>query len=77
MDWIEKRTAEYRMSNRRISKDGIATLCLFYKIDRIPYFDIRYSEFDIRYLLFYKLRKAKVSSSINLAASTAIGGADT
>jgi hypothetical protein len=31
-------------------KDGIASLCLFYEIDRIPYFDIRYSKFDIRYL---------------------------
>ena len=25
---------------------------IFYKIDRIPYFDIRYSLFDIRYSLF-------------------------
>jgi hypothetical protein len=39
-----------RISNRRISKDGIASLVLFYKIDRIPYFDIRYSEFDIFFL---------------------------
>jgi len=25
----EQRTAEYRMSNRRMSKEGIASLCLF------------------------------------------------
>jgi hypothetical protein len=25
---------------------------IFYKIDRIPYFDIRYSLFDIRYSIF-------------------------
>jgi hypothetical protein len=44
-----------RISNRRISKDGIASLVLFYKIDRIPYFDpppAEYSEFDIQYFLF-------------------------
>jgi len=34
-------------ANRRISKGGIATLFLFLtEIDRIPYFDIRYSLFD-------------------------------
>jgi hypothetical protein len=27
----EKRTAEYRISNRRISKDGFAALSLFFK----------------------------------------------
>jgi hypothetical protein len=26
--WAEQRTAEYRISNRRITKDGIAALCL-------------------------------------------------
>jgi hypothetical protein len=26
--WAEQRTAEYRISNRRIMKDGIAALCL-------------------------------------------------
>jgi hypothetical protein len=26
--WIKQRTAEYRISNRRIMKDGIAALCL-------------------------------------------------
>ena len=30
-----------RITNRRISKGGFATLSLFYKIDRIPSFDIR------------------------------------
>ncbi len=36
-----------------MSKGGIAALGLFYKIDRIPSFDIRYSVFDIRYSLFF------------------------
>ena len=51
---IEHRTAEYRMSNRRMSKCGFALglrsqfgevglLSPFYKIDRIHSFDIRYS----------------------------------
>jgi hypothetical protein len=48
---IEQRTAEYRISNRRISKDGIASLSLF-KIGRIQYFDIRHFLFDIRYSRF-------------------------
>ncbi|CAB1059968.1 hypothetical protein D1BOALGB6SA_4733 [Olavius sp. associated proteobacterium Delta 1] len=41
----EKRTAEYRITNSRISKVGIAALYLnkFIKIDRIPYIDIRHS----------------------------------
>ena len=39
----EKRTGE--KANRRMSKGGIAALCLFYKIDRIHSFDIRYSTF--------------------------------
>jgi len=52
-DRAEQRTAEYRISNRRIMKDGIAALCLFslIKIDRIPSFDIRYSVFDIRFFI--------------------------
>jgi hypothetical protein len=29
IDKAEQRTAEYRISNRRISKDGFATLSLF------------------------------------------------
>jgi len=41
-------------ANRRITKDGNATLYLFYKIERIHFFDIRNSVFDIRYSLFYK-----------------------
>ena len=28
MAWIKQRTAEYRISNRKITKDGIAALCL-------------------------------------------------
>jgi hypothetical protein len=41
------------------------------KIDRIPYFDIRYSIFIIRYSLLHPrkgLRSVKVSFSIKLAA---------
>jgi len=54
--WCKQRTAEYRMSNRRMSKDGFATLFLFLaKIDRIPYFDIRHSIFIIRYSLWWRL----------------------
>ena len=44
--------AEYRITNRRMSKGGIAPLSHLYKIDRIPYFVIRHSLFDIRYSLF-------------------------
>ena len=47
-----KRTAEYRISNRRMSKGGIALLSLFNKIDRIHYIDIHYSIFDIRFFIF-------------------------
>jgi hypothetical protein len=43
----------------RISKDGIASLHLFNKKDRIHSFDIRHSLFDIRFF--------KVSFSIKLA----------
>ena len=43
---FEQRTAEYRISNCRILKDGFATLSLLlYNKDRIPSFDIRYSIF--------------------------------
>ncbi len=41
---IEYRTAECRRVESLRS--------VFFKIDRIPYFDIRYSLFDIRYSLF-------------------------
>jgi hypothetical protein len=45
-----RRTAEYRISN----VEGWIRFAqsFFYKIDRIHYFDIRYSLFDIRYSLF-------------------------
>ncbi len=44
---IEQRTAEYRMSNRRMSKGGFALLSPFNKMDRyIP------STFDIHYSFF-------------------------
>jgi hypothetical protein len=55
----EQRTAEYRMS-----KGGIATLGLFYKTDRIPFFDIRYSLFFIPRIT----PQVGVSFSIKLAA---------
>jgi hypothetical protein len=49
-------TANRRISNKkfRMMKCGIAMLSLFSKIinDRIPYFDIHYSLFDIRYSHF-------------------------
>jgi len=46
------RTAEYRISNRRISKGGFASPSHFCKIDRIHSFDIRHSTFIIRYSIF-------------------------
>jgi len=53
--WAEQRTAEYRISNRRITKDGIVALCLLNQLKWIEYlpsiFDIRYSLFDIRFLI--------------------------
>ena len=63
MESSEKRTAEYRISNCRISKGGLALLSHLYKKDhsaqklttgRIPYFDIRYS-------LYYMLLAAEIS----------------
>jgi hypothetical protein len=36
-----------------MSKGGFALLNLFYKADRMPSFDIRYSLFDIRFLSFF------------------------
>jgi hypothetical protein len=48
-----------------MSKDGFASLSLFFKMDRIHYFDIRHSLFDIRFF--------RVSSSIKLAAFQASG----
>jgi len=54
--WIKQRTVEYRISNRRITKGGIALRGvgaatptsrrlreIFFKIDKIHSFDIRYS----------------------------------
>jgi hypothetical protein len=60
----ENKKANRRITNDdgRMTKDGIATLSHFYKIDRMPYFDIRNSLFDIRYSLF------KVSFPIRLGA---------
>jgi len=58
---FKKRTAEPKNIECRMSKDGIASLKLFIKIDRstqklttgrIHSFDIRHSLFDIRYSLF-------------------------
>jgi hypothetical protein len=62
-----------------MSKGGIAALGLFYKIDRIPSFDIRYSAFDIRYSLFFIPRmtpQVGVSFSIKLAAFLVSGRAE-
>jgi hypothetical protein len=45
----EQRTAEYRISNRRISKDGFAALSLFLNRQNTS---LRHSIFIIRYSLF-------------------------
>jgi hypothetical protein len=65
-----------------MSKGGIASGFAFgydptgrsviFKIDRIPYFDIRYSIFDIHYSIFAFFR---VSFSIRPAAAQASGSA--
>ena len=69
MAWIKQRTAEYRISNRRISKDGIASLSLFIKLlEYLP------STFDIHDSIFY-IRFFKVSFSIKLAVFQASGAA--
>jgi hypothetical protein len=47
---------------------GRVLLSLFYKLDRIPSFDIRYSLFEIRFL--------KDSYSIKLADPATSGGAE-
>jgi len=52
----------------RISKGGFASLSHFYKIDRIPYFDIRYSLFDIRYSLFQSFFSNQTGPSLPRAA---------
>ena len=59
-----------RKSECGMRKDGVASLCLLKnKIDRIPYFDIRYSLFD-------KLHEVEVSFSIKLSVSVTSGWAD-
>ena len=45
----EQRTAEYRISNRRISKDGFAALSLFLNRQNTS---LRHSTFMIRYSIF-------------------------
>jgi len=75
---VKKRTAEYRISNRRISKGGFALLSPLNKIDRIRYFDIRYSLFDIRYSLciaFPASSEALLESRLRDAPQSAAGGA--
>jgi hypothetical protein len=75
----EQRTAEYRISNRslrraqpnRISKDGFASLSLFFNRQNTS---LRHSIFMIRYSPFDKLRKVEVSFSIKLTAFQAGGG---
>jgi hypothetical protein len=74
---VKKRTAEPKNIECRMSKDGIASLSHFFKIDRstqklttgrIHSFDIRHSSFDIRFF--------KVSFSIRLTAFQANGGTE-
>ena len=69
MAWIKQRTAEYRISNRRIKKGGVAALNLIDKKNRQNAF-LRYSTFDIHDSIFAFL---KVSISIRLAAVQAGG----
>ena len=52
LHYVEQRTVEPKNVEYRMSKGGFALLSLFYKIGRIPSFDIRRSLFDIRYSLF-------------------------
>ena len=66
-DWRMTNGGILRKANRRISNiepqnfEGWFRFAQsFYKIDRIPYFDIRYSLFDIRYSLYHKLPTAEV-----------------
>jgi hypothetical protein len=47
--WIKQRTAEYRISNRRIMKDGIAALYLFLNRQNTI---LQHSTFIIRYSIF-------------------------
>jgi hypothetical protein len=56
----------------------MVSLCpvIFYKKDRIPYFDIRNSVFDIRYSLL-KSPQDRVSFLYKLAALQDSGWADT
>jgi hypothetical protein len=49
----EQRTAEYRISNRRISKDGFAALSLFLNRQNTS---LRHSIFMIRYSIFAFLK---------------------
>jgi len=51
-----------------MSEGGFASLSHFCKIDGIPYFDIRYSLFDILF--------SRVSFPIRLAVFLASGGAE-
>ena len=65
MAWIKQRTAEYRISNRRISKDGFAALSLFLNRQNTS---LRHSTFMIRYSIFAFL-KFFIRSDWTLAAS--------
>ena len=62
---VKKRTAEPQ--NIECRRVGSLRSVIFYKIDRIPYFDIRYSLFDILFFI--------VSFTIRPAAFQASGGA--
>jgi len=72
---VEKRTAEPQNNPPQadMSKCGFASLRAFNKIDRMPYFDIRPRQGVVRYLLFYRLNKTKVSLSIGPAVFLAGG----
>ena len=67
-----RRTAEYRISKGGFALRGVGATTptsrrlrsvIFYKIDRIPYFEIRNSKFIIRYSLFNTNMKALICNT--------------
>jgi len=67
-DWAEKRTAEFR----RV--ESLRSAFLSIKIDRIPYFDIRHSTFDIRNSLFYAHSTSNQQLTRRCCSKRIIGG---
>jgi hypothetical protein len=61
---VEQLTAEYRISNRRIMKDGMLRSIFFLiSTEFLPStFDIQYSTFDICFLFFIFVKNQKGQS---------------